>query len=65
MMAADSVKRVVGGKVAETEELEEIIWECVDGDGWVRWTWGLGWRLDEGSDLKVIGRRHQARAVHH
>jgi hypothetical protein len=33
--------------VAETEELEEIIWECVDGDGWIRWT--SGWRLDEGS----------------
>ena len=37
----------VGGKVAETEELEEIIWECVDGEGWVRWT--SGWKLDEGS----------------
>ena len=38
---------VGGGKIAGTEELEEIIWECVDGDGWVRWT--SGWRLDEGS----------------
>jgi hypothetical protein len=44
----DDGDSVVGGKVAETEELEEIIWECVDGDGWVRWT--SGWRLDEGSE---------------
>jgi hypothetical protein len=35
-------------KVAETEELEEIIiMECVDGDGWVRWI--SGWKLDGGS----------------
>lgn len=43
----DDGDSVVGGKVAETEELEEIIWECVDGEGWVRWT--SGWKLDEGS----------------
>ncbi len=43
----DGDSPVVGGKIAETEELEEIIWEFVDGDGWVRWT--SGWRLDEGS----------------
>jgi|LakMenEpi03Aug12_release.lakeMendotaPanAssembly.Ray.scaffolds.fasta_scaffold3696553_1 hypothetical protein len=42
---------LVGGagedEVAGTEELEEIILECVDGDGWVRWT--SGWRFDDGS----------------
>jgi len=27
----DGDSPVVGGKIAETEELEEIIWECVDG----------------------------------
>ena len=36
----DGDSPVVGGKIAETEELEEIIWECVGEDGWVRWTSG-------------------------